>query len=87
MSTLARRRSSKEGTNLYVVLLVTRTHHAVVNEIPTAAAPENAMAKRRKLRVSGGLASQISVQSSFHLINWSLQVTNKVCMAPVLNED
>jgi len=38
--------------NLYVVLLVTRTHHAVVYDIPTAAAPEKAMAKRRKLRDS-----------------------------------
>jgi hypothetical protein len=42
-------------THLYVVLLVTRIHHAVVYEIPTAAAPENAMAKRSMLRVSGGL--------------------------------
>jgi hypothetical protein len=37
------------------VLLVTRMHHAVVYEIPTAAAPENAMAKRSRPRVSGGL--------------------------------
>jgi len=41
---------------LYVVLLVTRTHHAVVYEIPTAAAPENAMTNNRKLRVSEGLS-------------------------------
>lgn len=43
------------GLYLYVVLLVTRTHHAVVYDIPTAAAPENAIANKRKFRVSGGL--------------------------------
>jgi hypothetical protein len=42
-------------SHLYVVLLVTRMHHAVVYDMPTAAAPENAMAKRRMPRVSGGL--------------------------------
>lgn len=40
---------------LYVVLLVARMHHAVVYEIPTAAAPENAIAKSKKFRVSDGL--------------------------------
>ena len=30
-------------------------HHAVVYEIPTAAAPEKAIAERSRLRVSGGL--------------------------------
>jgi hypothetical protein len=50
-----RRGQEEAGTYLYVVLLVTRTHHAVVYEIPTAAAPENAIAKSRKLRVSSGL--------------------------------
>lgn len=34
----------ENASYLYVVLLVTRIHHAVVYEIPTAAAPENAMA-------------------------------------------
>ena len=42
-------------TMLYVVLLVARIHQAVVNEMPTAAAPENAIAKSKKLLVSGGL--------------------------------
>lgn len=46
---------------LYVVLLVARMHHAVVYEIPTAAAPENAIANRRKSRVSGGLPKQALV--------------------------
>jgi hypothetical protein len=41
---------------LYVVLLVVRTHHAVVYDIPTAAAPENAIANNKKFRESGGLA-------------------------------
>lgn len=41
-------------TILYVVLLVVRIHHAVVYDMPTAAAPENAMANRRKLRLSSG---------------------------------
>ena len=48
-------RGHDADTHLYVVLLVVRTHHAVVYEIPTAAAPENAMANKRKLRVSSGL--------------------------------
>ena len=38
-----------------MVLLVVRTHQAVVYEMNTAAAPENAIAKRRKLLLSGGL--------------------------------
>jgi len=41
-------------TMLYVVLLVTLMHQAVVYEIPTAAAPEKAMAIRRKVLVSWG---------------------------------
>lgn len=44
-----------------MVLLVARMHHAVVYEITTAAAPENAIANRRKSRVSGGLPKQASV--------------------------
>lgn len=45
------------GTDLYVVLLVARKHHAVVYEIPTAAAPENPMANKSTLRVPGGLST------------------------------
>ena len=44
-----------EETYLYVVLLVVRTHHAVVYEMPTAAAPEKAIAINKKFRVAGGL--------------------------------
>lgn len=56
----SQRRVSKEmGTHLYVVLLVARIHHAVVYEIPTAAAPENAMANKRNPRVSGGAKNNI----------------------------
>ena len=55
----------KNEAHLYVVLLVTRTHHAVVYEIPTAAAPEKAIAKRRKLRVSSGLKTTIGDQLRF----------------------
>jgi hypothetical protein len=45
-------------THLYVVLLVVRIHHAVVYDMPTAAAPENAMANSKKVRVSDGLYVQ-----------------------------
>lgn len=45
----------KRDPYLYVVLLVVRTHHAVVYDMPTAAAPENAIAVNKKLRVSAGL--------------------------------
>jgi hypothetical protein len=45
-------------THLYVVLLVVRIHHAVVYDMPTAAAPENAMANNKKVRVSDGLYVQ-----------------------------
>lgn len=38
-------------------------HHAVVYEMPTAAAPENAMAKRSRPRVSGGLCTREQKQS------------------------
>jgi hypothetical protein len=41
-------------------------HHAVVYEMPTAAAPENAIANRRKVRVSAGL--HIHINEFF--INW-----------------
>lgn len=37
------------------MLLVARIHQAVVYDIPTAAAPEKAIAKSKKFRVSGGL--------------------------------
>ena len=53
---LLRTKQGERRTDLYVVLLVTLTHHAVVYEIPTAAAPENAIANKRKLRVSSGLS-------------------------------
>jgi len=43
---------------LYVVELVARMHHAVVYEMKTAAAPENAMAKSRNPRPSAGLTCQ-----------------------------
>jgi len=46
------------NTHLYVVLLVVRIHHAVVYDMPTAAAPENAMANSKKVRVSDGLYVQ-----------------------------
>lgn len=49
------------GTDLYVVLLVVRTHHAVVYDMPTAAAPENPIAKRSTFRVSSGLGKVIVV--------------------------
>lgn len=42
-------------TDLYVVLLVVRTHHAVVYDMPTAAAPENEIANSSTCRVSSGL--------------------------------
>ena len=45
-------------TMLYVVELVARMHHAVVYEMKTAAAPENAIAKSRKPRPSAGLPRQ-----------------------------
>lgn len=46
---------------LYVVELVVRTHHAVVYEMPTAAAPEKTIiAKRKKRPSSGKLASRLS---------------------------
>ena len=44
-----------QDTDLYVVLLVVRTHHAVVYDMPTAAAPENAIANSNTCRVSSGL--------------------------------
>lgn len=44
--------------HLYVVLLVARIHHAVVYEMPTAAAPENAIAKSRKFLVASGLSTR-----------------------------
>ena len=53
---LTLRTAELHSTHLYVVLLVTRTHHAVVYEIPTAAAPENAMASNNAFRVVGGLS-------------------------------
>lgn len=73
---------------LYVVLLVTRTHQAVVYEMPTAAAPEKAMANRRKLRDSGGLyiARKVSNREEPRII-LDLQVVSQVVLAPVLNQD
>jgi hypothetical protein len=47
--------NNNRKVHLYVVLLVVLTHHAVVYEMPTAAAPENAIAKSKKLLVSSGL--------------------------------
>lgn len=41
-------------TYLYVVLLVVLTHQAVVKLMPTAAAPLNTMAERRRLLPAGG---------------------------------
>lgn len=72
-------------TNLYVVLLVTRTHQAVVYEIPTAAAPENEIANRSKLRVSGGLGCVINLVACIDLGN--PQVSAEVFRTPVLNND
>ena len=57
-------RQSEGFSYLYVVLLVTRTHHAVVYEMPTAAAPENAIAKSKKFRVSSGLPNIKRVSAS-----------------------
>lgn len=51
--------STIQDTDLYVVLLVVRTHQAVVYDIPTAAAPENAIANRSKYRVSSGLDESV----------------------------
>lgn len=50
----------------YVVEPVTRTHHAVVNEMPTAAAPEIAMPVSKSVRVSMGKlrSSEAADQSS-----------------------
>ena len=55
--------AKKNSNHLYVVLLVTRIHHAVVYDMPTAAAPEKAMANRRRLRVSGGLEKDVITSS------------------------
>ncbi len=52
-----------------MVLLVARMHHAVVYEMPTAAAPENAIANRRKSRVSGGLPKEALM--FVYLAGWS----------------
>lgn len=67
-----------DSSYLYVVLLVVRTHHAVVYDIPTAAAPEKAIAKSRKLRVSGGLCGSLaSCHGSYTLVQDS-QITGQV---------
>lgn len=39
--------------------LVVLTHHAVVYDIPTAAAPEKAMANSKNVRLSDGLQTMI----------------------------
>lgn len=54
-------------TYLYVVLLVTRTHQAVVYDIPTAAAPENAIAVNKIFRVAGGLSQGQSLFFSLRI--------------------
>lgn len=76
-------------TDLYVVLLVTRTHHAVVYEMPTAAAPEKAIANSRKFRVSSGLSSsgdQHSMRDSQEHGRGS-QIPYEICMRPVFCND
>lgn len=75
--------------NLYVVLLVTRTHHAVVYDIPTAAAPEKAMAKSKILRVSSGLyqdtvsSKSTTVRTCKRPIKEYVQVPHEICVRPI----
>jgi hypothetical protein len=61
---------------LYVVLLVTRIHQAVVYEMPTAAAPEKAMVINKNVRVSEGLKDRvhISVRSQVRCFTYKLRL-------------
>lgn len=69
------------------MLLVVRTHQAVVYEIPTAAAPENAMARSKKLRVSRGLQTLcIRIRDKWHNALYS-QITSETFRAPILYND
>ena len=67
------------------MLLVTRTHHAVVYEIPTAAAPENAMANSRKLRVSEGLSGGVINEQSDRFQH-HLQIACQIFCSPIFNQ-
>jgi hypothetical protein len=60
-------------------------HHAVVNEMPTAAAPENAIAESKTCRVCGGLEVNLNIR-------WvdecgRLQITSQIFRTPVFDDE
>ena len=62
-------------------------HHAVVYEMPTAAAPEKAMANRSRLRVSGGLWDTcLSITANEQQCTADLQIAVQVLRAPILDD-
>ena len=69
------------------MLLVARIHHAVVYEIPTAAAPENAIAKSKKFRVSDGLSTDLVSVDRLAKRRRRAQVAGQVVISPVLGDD
>jgi hypothetical protein len=74
--------------HLYVVLLVSRMHHAVVYEMPTAAAPENAIANSNRLRFSGGLRVRDWMSAAAYMPQGvDIQIPNYVLRTPILNDD